>query len=213
MAVNIADRPRDKVREEVVDQLVMNYSHGEISYEAFERRLDTAMESQNNKEIVDLGADLDLTVDKKYIEQKTQDFSVNYTPGETDASDKIINIFSSGSRSGAWNVAKEIHIYSFSSGADIDFTDAIFTHPTVTVKLFSLFSGDTIYVPENINIVSKAFCIVGSIDSDLSSNASPNAPTIVIEGFSIFSGVTIKVKRTIKEKFVAFADNLKKMFS
>ena len=55
--------------------------------------------------------------------------------------------------------------------------------------------------------------IFGSIDSDLSSNASPNAPTIVIEGFSIFSGVTIKVKRTIKEKFVAFADNLKKMFS
>ncbi|NQY34367.1 MAG: DUF1707 domain-containing protein [Alteromonadaceae bacterium] len=213
MPVNIEDRPIETVREEVVDQLVMNYSHGEISYEAFERRLDTAMESQNNKEIVDLVADLDLTVDKKYIEQKTQDFSVNYTPGETDASDKIINIFSSGSRSGAWNVAKEIHIYSFCSGADIDFTDAIFTHPTVTVKLFSLFSGDTIYVPENINIVSKAFCIVGSIDSDLSSNASPNAPTIVIEGFSIFSGVTIKVKRTIKEKFVAFADNLKKMFS
>ena len=213
MPVNIEDRPIETVREEVVDQLVMNYSHGEISYEAFERRLDTAMESQNNKEIVDLVADLDLTVDKKYIEQKTQDFSVNYTPGETDASDKIFNIFSSGSRSGAWNVAKEIHIYSFCSGADIDFTDAIFTHPTVTVKLFSLFSGDTIYVPENINIVSKAFCIVGSIDSDLSSNASPNAPTIVIEGFSIFSGVTIKVKRTIKEKFVAFADNLKKMFS
>ena len=168
---------------------------------------------KSNKEIADLVADLDLTVDKNYLDQKTQDFSVNYTPGETDASDKIINIFSSGSRSGAWNVAKEIHIYSFCSGADIDFTDAIFTHPTVTVKLFSLFSGDTIYVPENINIVSKAFCIVGSIDSDLSSNASPNAPTIVIEGFSIFSGVTIKVKRTIKEKFVAFADNLKKMFS
>ncbi|NQY63495.1 MAG: DUF1707 domain-containing protein [Alteromonadaceae bacterium] len=213
MPVNIEDRPIETVREEVIDQLVMNYSHGEISYEAFERRLDTAMESQSNKEIADLVADLDLTVDKNYLDQKTQDFSVNYAPGETESSDKIINIFSSGNRSGAWKVAKKINIYSFCSGADIDFTDAKFTHPTVTVKLFSLFSGNIIYVPEHINVVSKAFCIVGSIDSELSSNATPNAPTIVIEGFSIFSGVTIKVKRTIKEKFVAFADNLKKIFS
>ncbi len=38
MAVNIEDRPINKVREEVIDQLIMNYSHGELSHEAFERR-------------------------------------------------------------------------------------------------------------------------------------------------------------------------------
>ncbi|MFT6206787.1 MAG: hypothetical protein ACJA0T_000691, partial [Colwellia sp.] len=52
MAVNIADRPTDKVREEVVDQLVMNYSHGELSHEAFERRLDQAMAFESNEDLV-----------------------------------------------------------------------------------------------------------------------------------------------------------------
>ena len=33
----------DTLREEITDQLVMNYSHGELSLEAFERRLDEAM--------------------------------------------------------------------------------------------------------------------------------------------------------------------------
>ena len=37
MAVIIQDRPIEKLREEVIDQLIMNYSHGEISLEAFDR--------------------------------------------------------------------------------------------------------------------------------------------------------------------------------
>ena len=38
MSVAIQDRPIESVRQEVIDQLIMNYSHGEISLEAFESR-------------------------------------------------------------------------------------------------------------------------------------------------------------------------------
>ena len=57
------------------------------------------------------------------------------------------------------------------------------------------------------------FCIFGGVDNSAPCISDSNAPPIIIEGVSIFSGLTIKVKRTIKEKFVNFADNLKKMFS
>ena len=124
MAVNIADRPRDKVREEVVDQLVMNYSHGELSHEAFERRLDQAMASESNEELVELVADLDLKVDQEYMEKKKEDFKFNYSSTPADESDLLINIFSGSGRSGEWRVAKEIKSVNVFGGCDIDFNRA-----------------------------------------------------------------------------------------
>jgi len=38
------------------------------------------------------------------------------------------------------------------------------------------------------------------------------APHIRIEGFQVLGSVEVKVKRTIKEKFVAFANSLKGTF-
>ncbi|PCI59426.1 MAG: hypothetical protein COB35_11305 [Gammaproteobacteria bacterium] len=213
MTVNINDRPLEIVREEVIDQLIMNYSHGQLSYEAFERRLDQAMEGKSPENLKELTEDLSLSVDKKYVDTKKQEMGINFTAGETEELDYVVNIFSSSDRSGAWKVAKEIRSISIFSGSNIDFTDAQFTQPVVRMKMFSVFSGDNIYVPENINIVTKAFCIFGSIDNKAPSNADRNAPTIIIEGFALFSGIDIKVKRTIKEHFVNFADNMKKMFS
>lgn len=212
MPVVIEDRPIERIREEVIDKLIMNYSHGALSYEAFERRLDTAMESQDNKEIYALTQDLDLDVDRNFVESKKNDFFDNFEVGDTQDVDHVINVFSGGSRTGAWQVAKEIKMLSIFSGADIDFTEAKFTQPTVNIKLFSLFSGDNIYIPENVNVVSKVFCIFGSVDNSAPIRQSVNSPTIIVEGISIFSGIDIKPKRTIKEKFIAFADSLRNMF-
>ncbi|MGL1955781.1 MAG: cell wall-active antibiotics response protein [Colwellia sp.] len=213
MSVIIEDRPTETVRSEVIDQLIMNYSHGELSYEAFERRLDQAMELHCNKSLFELTTDLPLAVDKAFVESKTQDLAPNYVPGDAEELEYMVNIFSGSTRGGGWKVAKEIRYLSIFSGTDIDFTDAQFNNRVVRIRIFSLFSGDTIYVPENINVVSKAFCVFGGVDNLSPNNASVNAPTIIIEGISIFSGVTIKIKRSMKEKIVALADSLKKMFS
>ena len=221
MAVTLADRPIETVRSEVIDQLIMNYSHGELSYEAFERRLDQAMELANHQALIDLTNDLPLTVDKEFVESKKQDLAPNYVSGEAEELDTMVNIFSGSTRGGVWKVAKETRYLSIFSGTTIDFTDAQFSQEVVRIKMFSLFSGDTIYVPESVNVVSKAFCIFGAIDniapSQVSASAvnqrSVNRPTIIIEGFSIFSGVSIKVRRSMKERFVELADSLKSLFS
>ncbi|PKH89045.1 LiaF domain-containing protein [Colwellia sp. Bg11-28] len=214
MTVTLKDRPIETVRSEVIDQLIMNYSHAELSYEAFERRLDQAMELANHQDLVDLTSDLPLAVDKAYVENKKQDLAPNFLPGEAEEVDTMVNIFSSSNRGGAFKVAKEIRYFSLFSSSDIDFTDARFSQNEVRIKIFSLFSSDSIYVPENINVASKAFCIFGNIDNSApTSNAAISAPTIIIEGFSIFSSVDITIKRSMKERFVELADSLKNIFS
>ena len=213
MPVTLHDRPIEKVREEVIDSLIYAYSHSKISDQAFERRLDQAMKSTDHQEIFDLAKDLEKPNDNAYTEQKERQFNVNYSSNDDQEVDTIVNILGGSNRSGQWTVPKEVRVISILGGADIDFTDAIFTTPNVTVKVFCLLGGDNIYVPENVNVVSKAFCIMGGIDNSAPSIASRQAPTLTIEGLVLFGGLDIKIKQTIKEKFVAFANQMKSMFN
>jgi hypothetical protein len=216
MAVILEDRPIEKVREEVIDTLIYAYSHSIISDKAFERRLDAAMASSNHQEIVDLAKDLEKPNNDQYNAQfeahKERQFNVNYSTATSEEPDTIVNILGGSNRSGQWTVPSEVRILSILGGSDIDFTDAIFTTPNVTVRVFCLLGGNNIYVPENVNVVSKAFCILGGIENTAPSIASRQAPTITIEGVVMLGGLDIKIKRTIKEKFVAFANQMKTMF-
>ena len=212
MPVVIEDRPVDSVREEVIDQLILNYAHKKLSKVAFERRLDTAMSSEDNKTIFQLTDDLEPIVDNKYAGSKKNDIGINYTNKPANKVEVLMNIFGGGNRSGRWLVPERIQSFSLFGGSNIDFTDAEFSHQNVTIEVYCLFGGDNIFIPDNINVISKVFCIFGGVDNVTPSIADRHAPTIIIEGIAIFGGIDIKVKRTIKEKFVAFADNLKKLF-
>lgn len=212
MPVNIDDRPVESVREEVIDQLTMNYSHGEISLEAFERRLDQAMETEDNRELMKLVEDLDLKVDQAFNEKKQETLSPKIDTRNPKETDEITQILSSTNRRGAWKVAKETTVYCLLSSVEIDLSEAVFTHQSVHIKVYSLFSSCDIYTPEKINVVSKVLGIVGSTDNQAPSIADSRVPTVVVEGVSILSSIDIQIKQSLKEKLMKFADSLKKMF-
>lgn len=212
MPVKLEDRPIETVKEEVIDVLVHNYSHGYISNEAFERRLDNVIETTFHKVMVDQISDLEAAPDDTVKKHKESQFSVNYSENEAVKTDTLVNILGSSDRSGIWSVPREIKIFSLLGGSTIDFTDARFSSPNVTIKVFSILSGDKIFVPENVNVVSKAFCILGSVENKAPSLATKQSPTITIEGFVLLSDLKIRIKTTIKEKFVAFANQMKEMF-
>ncbi len=213
MAIPIEDRPIDKVRDEIVDQLIMNYAHGEISEAAFERRLNIAMESDDNAEIAKQVADLKLKVDDKYLDSKKSTFSINHATQPANEEDKLYNILGNNERSGRWQVPKKMSLLSILGGSKIDYTDAEFSHPSVTLDITCIMGGETIYVPENVNVVSKAFAVLGSIENLSPSIADRNAPTIYIEGTVVLGSVEIKVRKSMKERFHAFAESFKQMLS
>ena len=211
MTVASQDRPIDVVREEVIDQLIVNYSHEELSLEAFERRLDQALVSNDPAELDGLIADLELRADKNYSELKRDELDpdLDYDYGGTGDVDYVISVFSGSSRSGPWNVPKEIRMLNLFGGGEIDFSEARFTHPSVRIRMLTLFGGASIYVREDISTVSRIKSIFGGTDNSAPSSRHSNAPVVIVEGLVMFGGATIKIKRTIKEIFVDFAARLR----
>ena len=196
MPVENQDRPIDVLREEVIDQLIVNYGHEELSLEAFERRLDQALASDDASELSELVADLELKPDESYADQKREELDLDLD-------------YDGSNRSGPWNVPKEIRMLNLFGGGVIDFTEARFTHPSVRIKMLTLFGGASIYVREDINTVSKIISIFGGTDNSAPSSRSSHAPVVIVEGLVMFGGCKIKIKRTIKEIFVDFADRIR----
>ncbi len=212
MEVKLEDRPLEQVREEVIDQLIYNYSHGVISAEAFERRLDDAMKTDDPHKIIALVADLPLAVDKQYQDEKETVFTPNYSHQQSTDDDKLISILGSNERSGKWLVPKEISIVDVLGATKLDFTDAVFQHQHVTINVLCVLGENKIYVPENVNVVSKISSILSEVDNSSTSLATKQAPTITIIGKVILGALKVKKKSTTKEMWVGFANNLKALF-
>ncbi|SEL85296.1 protein of unknown function [Colwellia chukchiensis] len=213
MPVILEDRPIEQVREETIDQLIYNYSHGVISAQAFERRLDQAMNSESHQEIVDLVADLTLKADQNYSQKKEHQFTPSYTNAAGEDTLQLQSILGSVERSGQWLVPKTITVNNVLGEAVLDFSDAVFQHQDVTIKLHCILGSNQIYIPENINVICTSYGIISSIENKAPSMAHRQAPVITIEGKVVLGSLNIEVKRTIKEKFVAFANNLKAAFN
>ncbi|KTF10803.1 LiaF domain-containing protein [Pseudoalteromonas sp. 10-33] len=210
MSVKVEDRPIEQVREQVIDQLIYNYSHGVISVEAFERRLDKAMDAKDNSVLLTLIEDLTLNTDKQYKAEKQSQFTPNYSAQQNSDDDITLrSILGSNERSGQWVVPKNIYLNNYMGSVVLDFTDAIFTHQNVTIHVNCIFGSDEIYVPEHVNVVSKMFCILSTLENKSVTLNKRQGPTIHIEGKAILGSVEVKVKRTIKEKFISFANDLK----
>lgn len=211
MPVKLEDRPIEQVKEEVIDVLVHNYSHSVISSEAFERRLDTVIETTSHQTMVDQIEDLQPAPDDTIKKYKEEQFSVNYASSGAQEVETMVNVLGESDRSGIWTAPKQLKVFTLLGGSTIDFTNARFAGPNVTIKIISLLGSDKIFVPENVNIVSKAFCILGSVKNKAPSIATNQAPTITIEGFVLLSDLSIKIKTTMKESFMAFANKMKDM--
>lgn len=214
MAVKLEDRPIEQVREETVDKLIINYSHAIISSEAFERRLDSAMQTESHQELVDLVADLPLEADDTYDAKKERSFRLNYDAANPNEEDKerIMSLVGSNQREGQWVPPKKLRIVGVLGSTQLDFTDAIFQHQQIEINIASVLSSVDIFVPEHVNVTIRMFDIVGSSENKAPCMAGKQAPHITITGFSVLGSLSVSVKRTIKEKFIAFANNLREAF-
>jgi len=211
MPVAPQDRPLQALREETVDQLIVNYGHGKLSLEAFERRLDAAFDADTHEKLLALTADLELVPDKQYAEEKRAELGIRVDSNGDDV-EHLLHVFGGTNRRGAWNVAREIRMVNIFGGGDLDFSEARFASRVTRIRMFCLFGGATLHVPEGMNTISKAVCIFGGVTNRTPPNDGADAPTLIVEGLMLFGGAEIKVKKTFKKRCMEFADTLKGLF-
>ena len=210
MSVILEDRPIEQVREESIDKLIINYSHGIISAEAFERRLDEATFTESHQSLVDLVADLPMEVDNQYARYKDTQFSPRYQASEGSDEERIVCVLSSDERSGRWVVPRKLVIFNVLGSVKLDFSDAVFTHQEVIIEVKDVLGSLDLLVTGDINVTTKMNGLLSSTENTAPSMGGRQAPTIMVQGWSILSSVEVTEKKTMKEKWVAFADSIKK---
>ncbi len=218
--VKLEDRPVGQVREEVIDQLIMNYSHGVISEQAFERRLDIATNSDDHLLLAEQVADLTLLPDAKYRAMWAQNFgsSTQQSPkadhsaiADAADSDRLVSVLSSDERNGPWRVPQQLSIINALSSVELDFTEAIFAHQQVLLQIRNWLGSISIKVPEHVAVLSDINNIASSSSNNVSSGGPGTAKThfIRVEGYSVLGSVSISVKRSLKERFTDFANSVR----
>lgn len=215
MPVKIEDRPLKKIREEVIDQLVVNYAHQEITLAAFENRLDIAIDTDDRALLLEQVADLELKADNQYQKAKAEKLSEDKAFFVENSADhqKITKVFSSAKQNGPWVTGEKISMTSVLSDFTLDFTDAIFNFPVVHIKLFGLLTSDTILVPEGVRVVCNVSTYLGTVNSRVFGSADEGAQTIIIHGNLILGSMDIKVPVTLKDRWMNFANGVKDMFN
>lgn len=218
--VKLQDRPIAQVREEVIDQLIMNYSHGIISEQAFERRLDIATNSDDHLLLAEQVADLSLLPDAKYRAMWAQNFNASSAqPHHTnratepmpDKRERLLSILSSDERSGPWQVPHQLTIINALSSVELDFSEAVFEHKQVTLHTTNWLGSISILVPEHVAVISDINNFAASSSNDVGSAGPGNPKThyIRIEGYSVLGSLSVSVKRSLKERFTDFAKSVR----
>ena len=213
MPVDPLDKPIAKLREETIDQRILNYSHGELSLEAFERRLDQALDAKTHDALLSLTTDLDLVVDSAFRDQKNRAFGIIPDSHDEMSEEKILSIFGNSKRENIWDVPKEIQVFNTFGNTTLDFCEARFTSMTTHITVSCVFGNTLIYIPEGINIVSNVSCILGGVKEKAPFNYGVDVPTIVLDGFVLFGNIRIKLKKTFKERLLKFAETVRTMFA
>ena len=217
MSVPLQDRPLETVREEVIDQLILNYSHGEISADAFERRLDKAYQLDCHEPLAALSADLPLQADPRYHSEKAARMGPKFSPSETQQPLTITAILSSDHRAGEWRVPKSITLRNYLGSIELDFSNAIFTHPEVHIYSDCIMGSDDIIVPDSVDVVTEITNIMGSVENTRNTLANTahakQRPRIHLHGRTILGSVEVRSKVSMKEQLKQFANGLREFFT
>lgn len=192
--------PLPKIREEVIEQLKLNYAHNNLEEEEFERRLEDATSIESKADLLALVSDLPTMTDSGTSSGRS-DGSYQLNLGEVRHDEVIVGILSGAERGGPWEPAKYTNVVTFMGGVDLDFSEAKLAPGVTEITVFCFMGGLDIYVPEGINVEVNCVPIMGGVDRKISEERFRGAPTIRIKGLVVMGGIDIKYPKKRKKKW------------
>lgn len=174
----------DDDRIQAAQLLTEAAAQGQLQMPEFEERLTKVYAAKTRGELERLSADLPVA------------FSAarSSSPGQPAPSTLLLAIMSGFERRGRWNVPKRLTSFTLFGGGVIDLRYADFTSPDVEIHSYSIFGGQTILLPPEVNVDVHGVGVMGAFDQ-VGEAGSPGAPHVTIRGFSLWGSVGIKRKK------------------
>lgn len=182
---NWSKRAADTDRIQVAQLLTDAAAQGRLQMSEYESRLTKAYAAQTYDELASLSADLPgaMTTPR------------GTGPCRPAPSTVLLAIMSGFERRGRWNVPCRLTTLAFFGGGVVDLRYADFTAPEVDIRAYSVFGGQTILVPPEVNVDLRGVAVMGSFDHSVSGDGTPGAPCVRIGGFALWGSVAVKRKK------------------
>ena len=178
-----SERASDDDRIQVAQLLSEAASHGRLTLEQYEARLAKAYAATTFDELERVADDLPEAME--------------YRRGKTRPapSTMLLAILSGFERRGRWNVPGRMTTFTLFGGGVVDLRYADFTAPEVEIHAYSIFGGQTIVLPPEVNVDVQGRGVMGGFDQTVDGQGAPGAPKVRITGFSLLGGVGIKRRK------------------
>ena len=178
-------RAADTDRIQVAQLLTDAAAHGQLQLNEYEARLTRAYAAQTYEELDRLSADLPGAITR----------GRSGGPCRPAPSTMLLAIMSGFERRGRWNVPRRLTTIAFFGGGVIDLRYADFTSPEVEIQAYSVFGGQTILVPPEVNVDLRGVGVMGAFEHSVDGEGSPGAPCVCIRGFALWGSVGVKRKK------------------
>jgi len=175
-------RASDAEREATVTRLRDAAGDGRLSLEELAERVEAAYGARTRADLASLVADLP---------------AEGAPPAEAAAppTRRLYGILGGDTLSGPVRLGAELRVTNIMGGADLDLTDAVLTEGEVTIRVFSLWGGSNIHVPDGVRVEHHGIGVLGwdKIEPPAEGREpSPGAPAVRVRSVSIMGGTDIK---------------------
>jgi hypothetical protein len=193
-------RASDADRERVANVLREAAGDGRLTMEELDERLDAVYAAKTYAELEPITRDLPAT-GTPHAPVPAQSSAVQDSRiGGVPTSEGAFAILGGFSRKGDWVVPKDFTAFAFMAGGEIDFREARFAEPVVTIHVIAIMGGIEITVPEDVTVRVTGIGIMGGFDHGASGTGAPGGPTIVINGLALMGGVEVRRRPLNKSK-------------
>jgi hypothetical protein len=175
-------RASDAEREQTVDRLRDAAAEGRLTLGELADRVEAADGARTRADLERVVADLPAA-------EPAVEKSASPTPR------RLFGILGGDTLTGATHLGPELRVINFMGGADIDLTDAVLAEGELTIRIFSVWGGSKIIVPDGVRVEHTGRAVLGWDEVDRPAGGQeppPGAPVVRIRSVSIMAGNDLK---------------------
>ncbi len=186
-------RVGDAERHQVAEILREAAGEGRLDLDELDSRLEATYAARTYADLVPITLDLPTHPHAAPVVKAASSSLV--VPGPDK--ETHFGIMSGFDRRGVWVVPREMNVFCFWGGAELDLRQARFAAQEVVITINAIMGGAQVIVPPHVNVKMEGTGIMGGYSGPsglVDAALDPTSPTVRIRGIAIMGGVSVERK-------------------